>query len=251
MINNDHLLEVQYATQGMPVEYVGVIPFQDEITSEEPLVGVNYIPYGSTKFTRLAHERGFVGNCFNENMNYRTFLENRDDMLNNGVFKLDEAIEYLSQVSGDRMFFTRPNKDLKEFVGMVERADKLIEWFQNAQITESSVCVQFNKDIEVVLSEPRDIQAEYRWFVVGGKVISGSMYKYKDRLHKVRVTEIEAIDEAQAFADKWLPHDTCCMDLCLVDDEVKVVEFNCINSCGFYDNDVQAIFKALWERFND
>jgi hypothetical protein len=55
------------------------------------------------------------------------------------------------------------------------------------------------------------------------------------------------IDEAQELANKWLPDQCCVMDLALVEDELKVIEFNCINSSGFYDHDVDAIFKALWK----
>jgi ATP-grasp domain, R2K clade family 3 len=58
----------------------------------------------------------------------------------------------------------------------------------------------------------------------------------------------EVIAEAQAFADKWLPLDCIVMDLALLTTgEVKVIEFNAINSSGFYACDVKKIFKALWE----
>lgn len=35
------------------------------------------------------------------------------------------------------------------------------------------------------------------------------------------------------------------MDLCAVENGIKVVEFNCLNSSGFYNSDVCAIIKAL------
>jgi len=48
------------------------------------------------------------------------------------------------------------------------------------------------------------------------------------------------------FADKWLPNRNVVMDLALVDNELKVIEFNCINCSGFYNHDVRKIFDALY-----
>jgi hypothetical protein len=115
---------------------------------------------------------------------------------------------------------------------------------------QTSGTYKLEPETKVVLCEPKNIQAEFRWFVVDGKVVSGSMYRCRNQLIKQRMTEPEEFDEAQKMADKWLPAPCCVMDLALVDDELKVIEFNCINSSGFYDNDVVAIFKTLWEYHN-
>ena len=37
------------------------------------------------------------------------------------------------------------------------------------------------------------------------------------------------------------------MDLALVKEGLKVIEFNCINASGFYDHDVKAIMTSLYE----
>lgn len=87
----------------------------------------------------------------------------------------------------------------------------------------------------------------FRWFIVGGKVISGSMYLCRGQFRKERIVDRELIKEAQIFADKWIPSLCCVMDLALVDNELKVVEFNCINSSGFYDTDIEAVFKSLYD----
>lgn len=74
------------------------------------------------------------------------------------------------------------------------------------------------------------------------------MYRAHDQLRKENVDNDKSIVvEAQAFADKWLPNDNCVMDLALIDGQLKVLEFNCINSSGFYDHNVDAVFKALWD----
>ena len=248
LINPDHLLEVQLAVEKYPHEFVGVIPFGHEITSDEPITGLDFIPYGSTLFTTLTYEKGWKGNYFDLDVfNYRAFLENRDDMLNDNVMKIEDAVTYLKTVPPETEFFTRPSLDLKQYVGMVENAGELLAWFKDAMEFSGTGCYKIEEGTEIVLCQPKVIQAEWRYFVVDRKIVSGSQYKYEDRLYPQRVVEQDILDEAQTFADLWLPHDNCVMDLALVDDELKVIEFNCLNSSGFYDNNVQDVFTALWK----
>lgn len=249
LINDDHLLQIQYAMRKQPCIDVEVIPFSRVITSEDQLLGKDYIPYGSTLFTMLTYELGWKGQFFNiDTFNYREFLDNRDDMLNDNVLEIRDAIKFLEEQPEDDDFFVRPSEDLKQFTGMVLPAGELVDWFKDAMEFSGTGCYKIESGTEVVVSAPKNIQAEWRYFVVGGKVVSGSMYRYRGHLHKARVFEDDILEEAQGFANKWLPHETCCMDLALVDDEVKVIEFNCINSSGFYDNCVETVFDAIWER---
>jgi hypothetical protein len=49
----------------------------------------------------------------------------------------------------------------------------------------------------------------------------------------------------------WSPAPTIVMDLCLtVEGQYKVLEWNCLNSSGFYACDVGAIVTALEERYS-
>lgn len=246
LINEDHLLQIKYAIEKYPHVTCGVIPFSRDITCTEHLAGTDYIPYGSTLFTMLTYELGWKGQFFDlDRFNYRAFLDNRDDMLNDNVLEIQDAIEFLNEQPEDSEWFTRPSHDLKQYVGMVDTAKDLSAFFKDAMEFSGTGCYKIERGTEVVISEPKTIQAEWRWFVVDGKIVSGSMYRYRGNLYSQRVIEQDIIDEAQSFADKWLPHETCVMDLALVDDEVKVIEFNCFNSSGFYDNDVEAVFNAV------
>ena len=249
LINDDHCLQIKYAIEKYPHIFAENIPFSNEITSRDNIRDTNFIPYGSTNFTTLTHELGWKGCFFNlRNFTYGAFLENRDDMLNDNVIWASEAIEFLDKQDPDSDWFIRPSSDLKQFVGQVNTAKNLSDWLKRILGGNSSDASGVSEHTFIVVSTPKNIQAEWRWFVVGGKVVSGSMYRYRGHLHKARVIEQDMIDEAQRFADKWLPHETVCMDLALVDDEVKVIEFNCINSSGFYDNCVETVFDAIWEK---
>jgi len=251
LINEEQLLKIKNSIDKYPHEYVSVLPFSHEIKADEPIEGKDYIPYGSTLFINLSHELKWKGCYFDlETFNYKASVKNRDDMLNSNIITIDEALKYLKTQPEDKRWFTRPSKDLKQFTVLVNPTHSCIEYFSNALLADTSSIAQLKPDTEIVLCEPRNIDAEYRWFVVGGKVISGSMYRHSGFMFQEMVTDQKVIDEAQTFADKWLPHENCVMDLALVDGEIKVIEFNCLNGSGFYKNDVSAIFDAIWQYEN-
>lgn len=83
LMNPEQLAATNAAVEHIPHEFVGVIPFSHEITSNEPIVGQDYIPYGSTLLTNLALDLGWKGLHFSlETFNYQAASDNRSDMLN-------------------------------------------------------------------------------------------------------------------------------------------------------------------------
>jgi hypothetical protein len=252
LMNEDQLRATKDAVAAYPHRFVGLIPFSREITSDEPLIGTDFIPYGSTLLTSLVHEMGWKGCSFDlRKFNYEASMRNRDDMLQHDelyyIGPIDFAIELLRTQDRDRPFFIRPSEDLKQFAGQVIEAGECADWLEDAMKCDTSGSYKLDANTVVVIANPRNIQAEWRWFVVGGEVIDGSMYRAHGQLIKQHETNQAVINEAQVLADKWLPDPCCVMDLALVDDEIKVIEFNCINSSGFYNHNVNDIFAALYE----
>ena len=248
LIQEEQLLKIKDAVEKYPHEYVSVIPFSHEIRADNPLEGTDFIPYGSTTMVNIADERKWRGVYFDiAQFNYQAALDNRDDMLNSGLYTIKDAVEFLKTQSEDKVWFTRPSNDLKQYSGRVADTKVCLKYFGDALIGESSEISKLTPETMIVLSEPQNIDAEYRWFVVGKKVVSGSLYRHSGQLFRQRITDPKIIAEAQTFADGWLPNDNCVMDLALVGGEVKVIEFNNINGSGLYDNDATAIFDALWK----
>lgn len=249
LMNEGQLKLTKDAVEKYPHRFVGLIPFSREITSDEPLIGTNFIPYGSTLFTTLVYEMGWKGLHFDlSKFNYRKSMLMRSDMLNgDNLFffgPISTAVGILKRADPHKLFFIRPSEDLKQFSGQVIEAKECADWLEDAMLCDTSGS---DANTDVVISNPVNIQAEWRWFVVDGKIVDGSMYRANNQLIKKHETDRKVIDEAQTFADKWLPDPCCCMDLALVDGKLKVIEFNCINSSGFYNHDVSKIFDALWE----
>lgn len=232
-------------SQGIPYQGCHVIPFDDNIQFLEPIPphkGV--IPYGSTKLTRIAEEQGWTGMFFDEEtFRVDTCLKNRSDMLNSDadIMLVRDLHEKFVGIADDEVFFIRPVKDLKEFNGTITTAKEIRNWMASVDSGNFS----FSQDSPVVVASPKNILAEWRWFVVGGKIVSGSTYKMHGQRLVQRETDQAVIDEAQGLADKWLPNSTVVMDVALTKDGPKVIEFNCFNSSGFYYHDIEAVVTAV------
>lgn len=255
MLRNDSLLAIKEAVAELPHQFVGVIPFSHEITSIDPIVGLRHIPYGSTTFVEIAHGIGWKGLSFDpETFNYKAWNTNRDDMLNcnNTVLTAWDMIGHLkNREDGDRIFM-RPVLDLKQFSGHVSTVKEAIDFLTGALLAKSTVSTRLTPHSLVMVNQPHELVAEWRWFIVGGRVIDGSRYRKHGEPSKKHMQDESLYGLIQSLADKWLPSACCVMDTCLLENgETKIVEFNCINGSGFYDHDIKKIMTAWWRWHND
>jgi hypothetical protein len=249
LMNNIQLEITKNAIKDIPHVLIDVVPFSRDITSDEPLIGTGYIPYGSCLLTSLAKELNWRGLYFDlSTFNYEESAKNRDDMLNAEIIMpIGWIIDFL-KTQDEVEWFIRPSEDLKQFSGQVIGTKECIDWLTDALTCESSGTYKLEADTMIVLAKPKEIQAEWRYFIVGGKIVDGAMYRAHGQLRKIHELDKNVLAEAQTFVDKWLPNPCCVMDLALLaDDTIKVIEFNCINSSGFYGHDVKKIFEELYE----
>lgn len=247
LLDNVQISQITDALTALQIPYVPlqVIPFCDDITyGAEAPEGVDVIPYGSAKLSRLAQRMGWKGMFFDPQLfRVDVWNTNRDDMLNNDaeVMLVGELNERFKFISDDELFFIRPVEDLKAFNGTLTNAKEIRRWMSSVDSGNFS----FNIDTPVVVAQPKHIDGEWRWFIVDGKVISGSIYKMHGQRLTQRELDQDVIDEAQELANKWLPNRTCVMDVALTKGCPKVIEFNCFNSSGFYYHDISAVVKAV------
>lgn len=252
LINDFTTHSVWYAAQdnGCDAKEAVIVPFQDELGNEEDLLAMPVngvvIPYGSVKLTRISKMRGWRGNCYDEDT-FRSdlWLTKRDDMLNSGAFfmRVRNTPEFFEFAEDSDQWFIRPVKDLKQFNGTVADVADIRNWMNSTKSGNFS----FDEDTEIMLAPVQKLYSESRFFIVGGKIVEGSYYKMGGRTHAARITQQEVLDSAQELADKWLPHECCVMDVADTDNGLKVIEFNTINSSGFYDHNIPNIVKAMTE----
>lgn len=252
LISSKNLHEITRGVQGLPHVKVSVTPFTHEISPDWPLKHKDWIPYGSVTITEIGHKNSWTG-CYADlsEFNYQKATDNRKDMLNTGqIIPLVDAIKFFKQQDPRSMWFLRPSEDRKQFVGQTINAMNAHEWLEDAMNCASSGSYQLPAHTPLVISEPKEIYAEWRWFIVDGQVVSGSMYRCHDQLKLERSLDTDLIAEAQCKADGWLPHPCCVMDLALTKKGLFVIEFNTINSSGFYDHDVESIMNRLYAYAN-
>lgn len=237
---------------GANVKEAIIVPFQETLANEEELQAMNVeddhivIPYGSCKLTRISQQRGWRGNCFNpETFKTNVWNDNRKDMLNHDAVQMRvcDAAEFFKGKDLADKWFIRPVEDLKAFNGTVTEAEEIINWMKSKESGNFS----FSQNTQIIISPVKKLYSESRFFIVGGKVVDGSYYRMANRLQSNHIEQHETIAAAQELADMWLPHECCVMDVADTDDGLKVIEFNTLNSSGFYAHDIKTIVTSITE----
>lgn len=143
--------------------------------------------------------------------------------------------------------FVRPIDDSKYFAGRVFSPEEFHAWQHQVCNLNLDFGTSLTPDTMIQVCVPKPIHAEYRFWIVGGRIVTKSLYK---RGH--RVVYSPEVDERldgfvrDAVAD-WQPHRAFVIDVCDTPDGPRIVEINTLNSAGFYAGDVQKIVLALEE----
>jgi hypothetical protein len=174
------------------------------------------------------------GHLLNENFTFEKYL------LMYGKFLLNSdgaIITHSSMVLNET--FIRPLDDGKAFTGEVFRWDA---WRNYIKDNEA-----FDDDSRFFAASPKNpIQQEIRCWMVGGKAVTISQYKIGSRVNYLNMdNNEEAILFAEKMAKIYSPAEAFCLDICLYEDEYRIVEIGCINHCGFYDANMSKLIQAL------
>lgn len=238
---------------------VGIVPFTYEFTGAEDIdFTIPTFYYGSTRLIEISkRDHDGPGVYFNEMFDVLNYMDNecylprRDDFLNPVYTTI--SFKDLSNPSNDirkhiektvkagTPVFLRPSSSLKDFAGTVITTKNIDEkMIDIVNVSDSK------PDDIIIYSNYKEIWAEWRFFVIDGTVVTGSLYKEFGRL-EMRPASKDILMIASAMATKWLPLETCVMDIALTKDGMKVIEFNSVNASGAYDCDVKKILIALQE----
>ena len=220
----------------------------DENNEPISLSTKNVFCWGSVKMAHIAADyRWRPGSFMNENHDQRVYAEHYGaEMLNHGglTVKFGEAFEAPSP-----LFFARPCGDTKAFTGQVFMKSSWDE-FVAASLAKGRRDT-LNEETFVHVAPRKDIQREFRTWVVQGKVVTASQYKIGTRVVYERCDEPMVLQYAQRMADLYQPANAFVLDVCLTDDGMRIVEVNCINCAGFYDADLQKLLGAVEEAFGE
>jgi hypothetical protein len=218
----------------IPHEFVKYIPFSETLEVKTDRKDVFF--FGSSNAGMVAKKKydWTPGHFINENfdmVNY--FFHYSHSMLN-----IDGVIAHPSmELSKTDEMFIRPTGDGKQFTGQVFTREK---WNEYARDNTSL------KDILVVIAPPKRTQQEIRCWIVDGEPVTISQYRIGSRGNYLNMDHNqEAILFAKQMAKIYQPARAFCLDICLHEDEYKIVELGCINHCGFYDANMGKLIDAL------
>lgn len=229
----------------IPHTEIKVVPFSHELIPE-PECGNHAIVMGSTTLARVAETRDWTPGVFtNEHFDYRSYMDHYGSyMLNSDAI----ICEFGSVDSPWDRFFFRPTADSKSFGGIIMNAGDVDAWADSVKSIEEKNYTTIDSSTPVVVAPLKEIYREYRFFVVDGKVITGSMYKQGDKvIHKTILDDSDKF--AQKMADLWQPAEAFVLDIALTPKGFKVLEVNCFNSAGYYAIDVGKLVNAIMEKF--
>lgn len=202
------------------------------------------VVYGSYTLALIAAKRGWTpGSFVNGNFTHEAWVQGwgASRLLNGGavVCRLD-AIE--SALCGRENVFLRPLEDTKSFSGMVLGREEALWWAQRAINADSA---QLHSATEIVVASTRSILAEYRLFVVDGRVVTSSLYKMGQRIISDAYTPQGVLDYAQRCIELWVPDRAFVLDIAETPEGFCIIEVNNINSAGVYAADVSRLVQAI------
>lgn len=242
-------LLLQLERQDTSYTLIGMVPFSGEVVAvegDQKLADIKGPVFGCGKgsMKHAARRYGWTPGYI-EAADYIDCLTHYNShMLNNDsiVGKLDEV------VPTEPRFFVRPNADNKSFNGQVMTKDEFLDWQKRMRTMEDSATI--TKNDYIVLAPLKEIYAEYRFYVVNGIVVTGSLYKSRDTVVYVECIDRDVIDFAQRMADTYCPSVAFVLDIADTPDGFKVLETNSISSSGFYAIDVGKFVAAINELDN-
>ena len=278
--NSDKLVKI-IKDKGMKVHVLKYVPFDDDLAKRCLKIydsGECVIFYGSLNFGRKLM-RGthwtpgvYLKNKEYECTSYYPILQNMllhysdylmlpySDLVNKKNRIFSEWFGYSHDVDGAKAVFIRPNSGQKEFTGMIAQA----YGFEDA--VKLAGFYNVDPDMLVLVSSVKNIMQEWRFVVVNGKVISGSLYRDWSKPGKhskstsndyvlshshslwEECTDPEAWNTAQKCADKYNP-DTCwTIDIALTDyGTYAILEIGCFSCAGMYGNNLGIVVDAVSE----
>lgn len=196
---------------------------------------------GAIKLARIARDKGWVpGSFLNDNFNVDLWLA----QLGSELLNHDITCGTLAGVDAGQQasFFIRPAEDNKAFDGMVMDRETLADWRRDPARAHL-------QQMQVVVSPVKAIYREYRLFIVGGEVVTGSVYRIGGRAEISPHVEDDVLAYARSIIARWTPAESFVMDVCLTQDGLNVIEFNNINSSGFYAINVPKYVDAMQARY--
>jgi hypothetical protein len=139
--------------------------------------------------------------------------------------------------------FIKPSRDLKSFNGGVIYAGETIKNY----IARTGHSMPSIKDETIVVSNIKEIQEEYRFFIYKDKILAASRYMLNSEVNPSNIVPEFIANCASDYAKLYKPADIFVMDLAVTNEGIKIVEYNCWNASGFYHCNIRDLIFQINE----
>lgn len=148
--------------------------------------------------------------------------------------------------------FIKSTTGLKEFEsGIINKNESLFSYMKRTK-GNTNIIKNFYKDktknINILVANINNSTAkcnEYRFFIMNNEIISKSQYIEKGDFECKEDIPNKVIEFAINFMKIYQPDFYYVLDLIEINNEIKFLEFNCINSSGLYDINKEDFVKKL------
>jgi len=228
-----------------------VVPFSGELIPEPDLGDQKVWCYGSLSMMKTCRNNGWYPGCIPLD-NYDFLFQRcvwRNHMLNH-----DAAIATFVDIYNDDIplyetNFIRPTDDSKFIKGSIMSRNELLEWarviISDGDLTGGGA----EWTSKLVIAKPKTIYAEYRFWIVNGRMITCSPYKLGDQVSYAGVVPLLARNYALQRVEQMHDINTYCLDIADTPNGYKIVEINNINSSGLYRANIQKLIMAIEDAF--
>jgi hypothetical protein len=233
---------------GCQVYRTKYIPFSLEPDPNIPFSkGSCVVTHGTVQFCRQINKKYGMDWCpgtyFNKNVkSFSLFASHFGDLMLNDDFYVIPYSEFVRRrLKYGQSVFIKPDSGMKEFTGKVihyDNFDDEINSMNQIEIVDSeSLCV---------IATPKEIEAEFRYVIVDGKVVTGSEYRWDDVLD-VRADTLPICDELAKHVAKmnWQADIAYILDIAYSEKKAKIIELNAFSSSGLYAGNTYKIVEAV------
>lgn len=238
LINALERLELEY-------EVIKLLPFIDDIEFETDRKDV--FVFGALKMARITPKYGWKpGVIMTPNHDFEVYKNYyKDNLLNYDslIYKFSDNWDWKG-----REFFIRPTLDTKVFTGKPFNQEEWIK-FRDYSLNNGHTTT-LTKDTLIQVSSLKNIQKEFRFYIVDGKIVTGSLYRTGCFINYNEVVDEGAIDYCNEMIKIFQLAPAFVMDICLTDGEWKIIECGCINCAGLYKANIHKLLMAVEDYYN-
>lgn len=252
VFDNEHTLTQALTDLGIKYKMTGHVRASGEMEDQKFSDDECVVYYGSLNLAQTIiktrkFKLGVFGpiehfNCDQYYPAFGKYLLNSDyTILPYGKLLAMKAELYEKHGSNGRIFI-RPVSCLKEFSGMSATMDKYEE------VVKLAGFYNVSDHLPVLVSSAKDIEIEWRFVAVEGKIITGSRYGQDDESYTLVEASHPAWILASGLCQLHQPSSAWVIDICQTSDgKYHMLECGCISFASLYGCDLNLVAKHISE----